>query len=120
MKSFPFRSILFLLYFFEQILKVTSFFFIIALFSILVIFLFFLKYCFMFPFIVQNPPIPTNPDCYLQNRHDSAYILHLYLIQLTLPHECVHRIQKSVFYLMNLLSTNSFEQKWSSSDSILK
>jgi hypothetical protein len=23
-------------------------------------------------FVVQKPPIPTNRDCYLQNRHDSG------------------------------------------------
>ena len=58
--------------------------------------------------VVEKPPIPTNCDCYLQNRHDSGYI---YLIRLALPVGRIHRIQKIVFYLMNLLKTNRVKQK---------
>ena len=57
--------------------------------------------------VVEKPPIPTNCDSYLQNRHDSGYILLLYLIHLALPGGRIHRIQKIVFYLMNLQKTNS-------------
>ena len=58
--------------------------------------------------VVQKPPIPTNRDCYLQNRHDSGYIFSLYIFALMLPHRCSHWKQKIVFYLMNLLSINRF------------
>ena len=44
----------------------------------------------------------------------------LYLIHLALPGGCVHKIQKIVFYLMNLLKTNRVKQKHPSSGSILE
>ena len=53
--------------------------------------------------VAQKPPIPTNNDCYQQNHHDSGYIFVLYVINLLLPARCLHRIQITLFYLMNLL-----------------
>ena len=61
--------------------------------------------------VVQKPPIPTDNDCYLQNRHDSGYIFILYLFHVVLRGDCVHRFQKSVFYLMNLLKLTKLNQK---------
>ena len=61
--------------------------------------------------VVQKPPIPTDNDCYLQNRHDSGYIFLLYLFHVVLRGDCVHRFQKSVFYLMNLLKLTKLNQK---------
>ena len=61
--------------------------------------------------VVQKPPIPTENDCYLQNRHDSVYIFVLYLFHVVLRGDCVHRFQKSVFYLMNLLKLTKLNQK---------
>ena len=61
--------------------------------------------------VVQKPPIPTDNDCYLQNRHDSVYILILYLFHVVLPGGCVHGFQKSVCYLMNLLKLTKLNQK---------
>ena len=60
--------------------------------------------------VVQKPPIPTNRDCYLQNGLDSGYIFLLHHIHLVFTGGCVHRIQKMVFYLMNLLKPNRIEQ----------
>ena len=61
--------------------------------------------------VVQKPPIPTDNDCYLQNRHDSGYHLILYLFHMVLRGDCLHRFQKSVFYLMNLLKLTKLNQK---------
>ena len=61
--------------------------------------------------VVEKPPIPTNCDSYLQNRHDSVYIFLLYLFHVVLLGDCVHRFQKSVFYLMNLLKLTKLNQR---------
>ena len=60
--------------------------------------------------VVQKPPIPTNHDCYLQNRHDSGYIFGFLLLYAMVRHVCIHRIQKIAFYLMNFLRINRIEQ----------
>ena len=62
--------------------------------------------------VVQKPPIPTNFHYYLQDLQNSVYIFNLYIFGLMPPHRCSHWKQKTVFYLMNLLSINRVGQKW--------
>ena len=69
----------------------------------LVFFLFFQKKASALASVVQKPTIPTDNDCYQQNCHDSGYVFILNLFHVVLRGDCVHRFQKSVFYLMNLL-----------------
>ena len=76
-----------------------------------VFFLVFQKKASALASVVQKPPIPTDNDCYLQNRHDSGYHLILYLFHMVLRGDCLHRFQKSVFYLMNLLKLTKLNQK---------